>query len=233
MALINGSGIVVGQRGSSNLDKLTWQMSSRNKMVFEVTADPIRTTNLGIDSGTDPQSGYDAKRGGPTYQIHWDTQFSSVLSVQSLIGFSHTGVEIIPVTNGVKNACGVDTLSQNVPSLRRDPFGRPVTPNPLDEDNCFQSLGALTSGSYYRDQSDDRIRYTVRSDASYFLENFLGISHTLKGGFEAAHKKYTRTSPIGPSRPSTRPYDPVRGGSDSTFEPAAARCIEPCSSGES
>lgn len=183
-----GSALVVVTKGSRNLDKLTWQVSPRNKVVFQAQADPFRTGPLGVDALTDRESGFDAKLGGPTYQIHWDSQVSSVLSVQSLIGFSHTGLDVLPNTNGVRNSCGIDVEARI--GNRLDPYGH-AGGNPIDEDYCFESMTSRTSGSFFQWHSDDRTRYTVRSDASYFLENFLGISHTLKAGISAEKKRYT------------------------------------------
>lgn len=185
--LVGANSIVVVTKGSRNLDKLTYQLSARNKLVFQASADPLRIGPFGIDALTDPRSGVDYKQGGPTYQLHWDAQASSVLGIQSLIGFSHTGIALVPVTHGVKNFCGQDELGDA--GNRLDPFGNPGG-EPIDEDSCFETRTSRTSGSYPQDYSDDRIRYTVKSDANYFLDNFMGVSHTFKAGIQAEKNKF-------------------------------------------
>lgn len=192
---VGAANVVVTTRGSRNLDKLTWQVSPANKVVFQAQADPYRRGPLAVNALTDPQSGVDYKQGGPIYQIHWDAQASSVLSVQSLIGFSHGGISLEPITDGVKNSCGVDV--EATIGNRLDPFGRPGG-TPIDEDYCRETLTARRSGSFLERYSDDRIRYTLKSDASYFLENFLGISHTLKAGILAEKKRFSATDQYRP-----------------------------------
>lgn len=189
--LLSGGTIIDRTEGSLNTDKLTWQTSPRNKLIFQAQADPIRRGPRGIDNLTDPQSGYDYKQGGPTYQLRWNAQASSVLNVESLIASSHTGIDLIPITNGVKNGCAVDALG----SARLDPFGGPGG-EPLDEDYCFETRTSRRSGSYFFGHTDDRIRYTLKSDATYFLEDFLGVSHTLKGGVIAEKERYEATETL-------------------------------------
>ncbi len=185
---VGSGGIVIATKGTRNLDKLTWQVSPRNKLVFQAQSDPLRVEPLGVDALTSPDSGFAYKQGGPVYQLHWDSQVSSVFNIQSLLGASHTGIDAIPTTNGVKNNCGIDT--EYLQGNRHDPFGGPVA-QAIDEDQCFESYTSRTTGSYLERYNDDRIRYTARSDASYFIENFLGISHTVKAGVVAQKTRFS------------------------------------------
>lgn len=187
VAFLGTGGIVVTTKGTRNSDKVTWQASPKNKLIFQMLSDPLRVEPLGVDALTDPRSGYSYKQGGPIYQFHWDTQISSVFNIQSLIGASHTGISAHPTTLGIKNNCGIDIDYQI--GLRQDPFGGPVA-QPIDEDQCFESKTSRTSGSFVETYSDDRIRYTAKSDASYYIDNFLGISHTLKGGIQAQKSRF-------------------------------------------
>lgn len=189
VVLGGGRSLVLQTTGTRNLDKLTWQVSPRNKLVFQFQSDPLRTGPLGLDRLTDSDSAYDQKRGGPSYQIHWDYQGSSSLILQSVLGLSHTGVTFVPETSGIKNGCAVDLDAQGFPSSRRDAFGHPGGPA-VDEDYCFEELSQQTKGSYFRHYSDDRIRYTLKSDASWYVEKLLGMEHTFRGGLIVERKRY-------------------------------------------
>lgn len=185
VSFLSGGGVVDQTKGSRNTDKLTWQASPRNKLIFQAQADPIRRGPRGLDSLTDPRSGYDYKQGGPTYQLRWNAQGSSVLNVESLLASSHTGIDLIPITQGSRNNCVLDSLRTS----RTDPFGNPGG-QPIDEDYCEETRTARTSGSWWLGHTDDRIRYTLKSDATYFMENFFGVSHTLKGGVIVEKERY-------------------------------------------
>src|SRR5262245_1838277 len=187
VSLVGANSVVVVRKGTRYLDKLTYQVSARNKLIFQASSDPLRIGPLGVDALTDPDSGYDYKQGGPTYQMHWDAQASSVLSVQSLLGYSHTGISALPVSRGVKNFCGKDEFGST--GQRLDPFGN-LGGEPIDEDYCFETRTSRTSGSFPTQYADDRIRFTVKSDANYFLDNFLGVSHTFRAGVLAEKNKF-------------------------------------------
>lgn len=182
--------VVVVSHGSRSLDKVTWEIDARNKLVFQAQSDPFRRGPLGIDALTDPASGYDREQGGPVYQIHWDAQPTNSLSIQSLVGLSRTGIALEPISRGVRNGCGIDAYA--VIGERHDPFGHPGG-EPIDEDYCFESRNSRHSGSYFNDYSDDRVRYTVRSDATYQLSSFLGTDHVLKAGVLAEKKAFSST----------------------------------------
>jgi hypothetical protein len=141
--------------------------------------------------------------------------------VQSLIGFSHTGISRVPVTHGVKNFCGRDEIGNA--GGRLDPFGNPGA-EPIDEDYCFETRTARTSGSFFNDYDDDRIRYTVKSDANYFLDNFLGVSHTMKAGVQIEKNKYERTFRCARSRSSMK-RSLASAVSNPRRSPAAGRSI--------
>jgi hypothetical protein len=116
-----GGGIVVQAKGSTNLDKLTWLASPRNKLSFQVQADPILTGPLGVDAFTDPGSGYDGDQGGPTYLARWNANIGPRLAVESILAASHTVYDVIPVTDRIKNTCVRDPNGQR----RLDPYGNP------------------------------------------------------------------------------------------------------------
>lgn len=189
--LASGGGLVVKTKGSLNTDKLTWQASPRNKFIFQAQADPIRRGPAGVDSFTDPRAGYDRKQGGPTYQLRWNAQVNSVLNVESLGAVSHTGIDLIPVSENIKSNCFIDNPSVR----RREPFGG-VNGQPIDEDYCRETRTERRSGSFFLHHIDDRIRYTLKSDATYFMENLLGVSHTLKGGVVIEKERYSSTDVV-------------------------------------
>ena len=180
-----GSAYVISTEGTRNLDKLTWQIGTRNKVSLQLHSDPLRTGPLGVSALSGVGSGYDYKQGGASYQALWTYQGSSVFFVQTSIGVNRTSISTIPTTRGAKNFCATDEAS----TTRVDVHGRPGGA-PLDEDYCLNLVTSIRSGSYFRDYFDRRKRYTWKSDMSYYVDGLLGTVHTLRAGVIAESRAY-------------------------------------------
>ena len=177
LTLVGAGGLVTVYDGWRHLDKITWQVSPRNKLNFQISADPYRFGPVGIDARTDPSSGLDQTQGGPTYSIEWQTPINPNFTVKSILGWSSTGLGLEPLTQGIKNACVVDpyaTYPKDSPYRRKGP--------PMDEDYCYDMDLGRTTGSYYLDYADMRQRLTVKSDATLYVSSFLGREHTFDFG---------------------------------------------------
>jgi len=179
ISLVGGGGLVLTQERWRHLDKITWQVSARNKLTFQYSADPTKYGPWGIDARTDQRSGVNLEWGGPTYAIEWQTPVSPNFTVKSLIGRSSVGLSYIPLTQGIKNYCATD------------PYAYPYVPKdspdrrkglPIDQDYCQSLDTGTTSGSFYRDYADKRQRWTLKSDATAYVNNFLGKEHTFDFG---------------------------------------------------
>lgn len=166
-------GIVIGNTQWKHFDKLTWQVTGNNKLVFQYSADPFKWTNLGVDTLTPPESGYRYEAGGPTYAMRWQATIPPKGIVTSMIAYSNVGLDITPMQRNVINNC--------TSSLDEDIFQTAW---------CFNVNEGETSGSFYLDWHDERERFTVKSDAEYFVEKFLGMSHRLKAGLIVEDERY-------------------------------------------
>ena len=175
---LTGPLIITNER-SRHFDKLTWQVTGKNKLIFQVSSDPNKMGNLGIDTLTLPDSGYNLESGGPTYVVTWQAPISPQLLVTSMVAYSDTKINIIPMTYKKQNNCLYGEWNEYfVP-------GSTTT-------TCFDELTGETSGSFWYTWKDKRQRMTVRSDAEYFVEKFWGMSHKLKAGFIVEDEKYSR-----------------------------------------
>lgn len=183
--LTPGRGYVIATKGTRNLDKLTWQLGSRNKVSLAFQSDPLRTGPLGVSAIADVGSGYDYRQGGASYQAQWTFQGSSTFFVQTSVGMNRTSISYVPTTRGSRNFCATD----EDPSTRVDVLGRPGGA-PLDEDYCLNLVTSIRSGSYYRDYFDRRKRSTWKSDMSYYVDSLLGTPHTLRAGVIAESRTY-------------------------------------------
>ena len=183
--LAPGSEFVIATQGSRNLDKLTWQIDSRNKLALQFLSDPFRTGPLGVSTFAGVDSGYDYKQGGASYQALWTFQGTSTFYAQTTLGLNRTSVSYIPTTSGSKNFCATDEYGPT----RLDVYGNP-SGEPLDEDYCLNLSTGIHTGSYNLDYSDRRKRLTWKTDLSWYVDSLLGISHTLRVGVIAESRSY-------------------------------------------
>ena len=171
------SAIVIQNKRARHFDKLTWQVTGKNKLIFQFSSDPNEWTGLGIDTLTEPESGVNQKLGGPTYTITWQAPISPKLLVTSLMAYSDTGLDIWPMTYNAKNRCLIDPRNE-------ENFPGSTTAN------CYDLQTGETSGSFWYTWHDQRQRLTVRSDMEYFVEKFWKMSHRIKSGFIIEDERY-------------------------------------------
>ncbi len=165
--------IVVQHNQWKHFDKLTWQVTGNNKLIFQYSADPFEWSNLGIDTLTPPESGYRFEAGGPTVAMKWQATLPPKGIVTSLIAFSDTGVDVMPMAYNVRNNC-------------TDPLDKQVFQSAW----CFNVNNGETSGPFYLEWHDQRQRFTAKSDMEYYVEKFLGMPHRIKAGFIIEDERY-------------------------------------------
>ncbi|HEX6853176.1 MAG TPA: carboxypeptidase regulatory-like domain-containing protein [Candidatus Polarisedimenticolaceae bacterium] len=172
---IGGTAVNVNTTRQNMDGQLTWQVSPRNKLAFQVRADPLEQTNGGVSQVTPVDSSYSLELGGPTYQVQWTAPYSPKLFVDSLIAYQDTTQKISPTTSGVANDC--ITADGNVT---------------LEFANCFNVDTSTSSGSYPLTWDDSRQRMTVKSDGTYFAGQFWGANHEFKAGMIIENERYFR-----------------------------------------
>jgi hypothetical protein len=166
-------GIIIQNNQWKNFDKLTWQVTGNNKLVFQYSADPYEWTNLGVNTLTPPESGYMIDAGGPTFAMKWQATLPPKGIVTSLVAYSDTGLDVLPMKLNAQNDCA---------SELDDPIFRSAW--------CFNVNEGETSGPFYLNWHDERQRFTAKSDMEYFVEKFLGMSHRIKAGFIIEDERY-------------------------------------------
>ncbi|HZN54196.1 MAG TPA: TonB-dependent receptor [Candidatus Polarisedimenticolaceae bacterium] len=167
-----GTVATTGTKQFSTDNQLTWQVSNRNKIAFNMRADPRELTNVGISVTTPVESSLKNKSGGPTYQMTWTAPYSPSLLVDSTVAYQDTRVEILPTRSGVANNCvGV-----------ADPW--------LAGTYCFDALTGLVSGSFPLSQKDRRQRLSLKSDATYYKGRLWGAQHQFKTGLVVENERY-------------------------------------------
>jgi len=146
--------------GRRFLAKLTWQVSSSNKLTAQLRDDPFEFTNLGIGSLVLPEAGFTQEQGGPIYNVSMESVFSPRLLLTSRVAFSDGGVNLIP----------------NNPQDPTD--SSRFTSKGYDINLDTQSI----SGSFFRAFEDTRQRTTWSEDLTYFVDDFFG-RHDIQTGF--------------------------------------------------
>lgn len=173
-----GSAVVTQPlRQTINADQLTWQISQRNKLAFQFQHDPLEIENLGVSSLTPIESTQFRKTGGPTYQLTWSAPYSPKIFVESIVSWQDFELEFGPTRTGVTNDCGFETVTE---------IGG------LADGSCFSLNSGTVSGSFPFNWKDNRQRLTVKSDATFFVGNFLGMTHEFKAGVLVENERYFR-----------------------------------------
>ncbi|HEV8375338.1 MAG TPA: carboxypeptidase regulatory-like domain-containing protein, partial [Candidatus Polarisedimenticolia bacterium] len=87
--------------------KLTWQVALSSKLSLSVLFDDTTLDNQGVNSRTDPESGYSLRRGGPTFTLQEITLFSPVLSLESSVSRFDQAFSQTPTLDADTNRNGV------------------------------------------------------------------------------------------------------------------------------
>ena len=96
--------------------KVTWQVSSNNKLTFIGIYDDRELDNQGLDSRIDPESGFTTTRGGPTLTLTDTAIFTPTFSLDSTISRFDQGQTILPTTDPDTNGNGILTVD-GIPAM--------------------------------------------------------------------------------------------------------------------
>src|SRR5262245_14152982 len=169
-----GNAILVGKRTQSiNADQITWQVSPRTRLAFQVQSDPLDRTNVGVTTTVPEESGWSIGTAGPTLAFTWTAAYSPKLFVESQVAYQDHTFDIEPTTSHVLNDCVLGLES-------------------IEDAQCFNSENGLTSGSYYVNWHDHRQRFTAKSQATFYVGEFLGMRHEIKTGVIVENERYIR-----------------------------------------
>lgn len=160
-------------RQTINSDQITWQVSDRNKLALQFQSDPLEVSNLGVSTFTPLESSFRQEQGGPTYTLTWSAPYSPKIFVESLASYQDYELEYGPSFPDAKNSCGL-------------PFSG------LDGARCFDLQTGSQSGPFPQTWNDSRQRLTVKSDATFFIGNFLRMQHEVKTGIIVENERYYR-----------------------------------------
>jgi len=93
--------------------KVTWQVSSSNKMALSAIFDKQQLNNQGLNSRVDPEAGFTFERGGPTITLQDTAIFTPTFSLESTISRFDQTFKRLPTTNPDTNGNGVLTIDGN------------------------------------------------------------------------------------------------------------------------
>jgi hypothetical protein len=166
---------VVTEKQEIFSDQITWQVSDRNKLSFHYDSSSDEVSNFGVSSLIPPESALLVTEDTETYRVQWGAPYSPQIYVESKVAWTDAGNGVHPTTRGIGNDCIISSLSV------------------LQDSQCFNGETGEFSGSYWRDLSDHRQRFTVKSDATVFARRkYLGTNHEFKFGFSIENERYVR-----------------------------------------
>jgi hypothetical protein len=167
-----GTSILQDDQGIHS-DALTWQVSPRNKLGLQFSADPREQSNFGVSSTRPEEASLYRQFESNVYTLTWTAPYSPKILIESRAAWQDYNVVIQPTETGNKNDC--------------------VTgPAFLENAQCFNLETGVISGSYNQDWDDHRTRLTVGGDATVFAGRFWGGSHEFKMGLGLENERYTR-----------------------------------------
>jgi len=188
-----GAGVITqSDRGYQGLAKVTWQVSSSNKVALQGSFDPQRYGGLGLGPGVLPESDFVLTTGGLAASLKWTSILSPVLLMETTIARYESGQSYQPISS---------RFSPTKVTVRQQPGGVGFYAfYPCDQINCDRSIGTTnlyqydqntneTSGPFYFRDADQRGRHSIRSDFTLTLDDHWG-SHTIKSGFEFTGESY-------------------------------------------
>ncbi len=183
--LVGGRSFVQDYKELRNADKLTWQVTPKNKLQFEWRSNPAEIEPAGVNTLTPPESGYHAEQKGPTATFKWIAPFSPTFFWEATVGYSNIKLDATPYAPDSKNTCVSDDPNNAWPYLK-------------DYICTDQTLGGRVSGAFPEYYHDLRQRYSYQLDAEQFLERWLGGQHRLKFGLGLDRVRYERDDTISP-----------------------------------
>ncbi len=166
--------VVVNTEQRIHSDQITWQLSDRNKLALRYESNPTTITNFGVSSLTPASAAQIRGFEADTWSVVWSAPYSPQLYVESVAAWQDGGLSIGPT-----NAGGANTCVRGIPAIELA--------------QCEDVYTGQISGPYWRDFRDDRQRFTVRSDATFYPRRpLLGMDHQLKVGFIIENERYLR-----------------------------------------
>jgi len=170
-----GGGLVVSQASQEmHSDQVTWQVTPRHKLAFQLQSDPTHRDHIGVAPLVPPESTYTLDRGGRTASLTWTSPRSPRLFAEGILAYQDHTEDTYPQVPGVRNDCG------SLGRLRK-----------LRDAYCVVLDTGNTSGSWPLDSSDHRQRFTARAQVTYSPDTEK-VGQQIKGGFAVENERYFR-----------------------------------------
>ena len=175
---------VVGQEQGIHSDQLTWQVSPRNKLAFQLQRDPLKYENVGVGTYASVDTSHAIERGGSTTSLNWTAPYSARVFGEGLVALQDHQAEIYPQVPGVQSHCGLafpDDPDFPIPQFTK-----------LSSSQCTEIKTGRVSGSYPIDSRDHRRRFTLRGQVTVSPGSDGRVGHQFKTGFSVENERYSR-----------------------------------------
>ncbi|HXV74830.1 MAG TPA: TonB-dependent receptor [Candidatus Polarisedimenticolaceae bacterium] len=171
----------VPTRASAHSDRITWQVSPRNKLTVDLAKERVSLDNVGLSSWIGPDSTRSVRSGGPRYVLSWIVPYSPKILVQASVAYQSSEFEVVPSRPGAANDC--------IASLAAEP----------DRTACLDLTAAVVSGPAHHEWEQDRSRLSVSGQSTIYAGRAIGATHQLELGFEVHDDRFDRTIVRGPT----------------------------------
>lgn len=199
IVVFGGENFVQDFTRTVNLDKITWQVTPKNRLQLQYSADPFEVSPAGVDSLTPKDTGVNLSAGGPTFSLKWTATYSPTFFWESTVAFSDINLKQYPYNRAAVNNCFPDA-----PGL---------TPY-----YCLNLTSQRRSGPFFFDYQDFRKRWSYLFDAEQFVGDWLGGSHRIKSGFALERARYLQEQ-------SSKGFTTLRVIGGAAYDPLSPRPV--------
>jgi hypothetical protein len=165
----------------THADRLTWQVSPRNKLSFQFQADPRSQTNVGVSSVRPPEATFRADRTATQYNLTWTAPYSPKILVESIVSYQDLNTQQSPNSGGLTNDCASDAGGV------------------LSSAQCTNLDTGRITGSYPNSVDDRRQRFTMSGKTTIYGGRFWGMSHQFRVGINVENERYFRALTASPT----------------------------------
>jgi len=166
--------VVTGLSGEIHTDRITWQMSPRNKLAFRFASYPLTRTQVEVSSLIGPDSSSTLERDDRSFAVIWTAPYSPRILVETTIGYQELELNLRPSVIGSPNHC----VESSEPLLATA--------------WCFDTLAGPITGSATRLRDDSLEQFSLANRIHLFGGRFWGMTHQFKLGAGVENGRYRR-----------------------------------------
>jgi len=161
-------------QASAHSDRLTWQVSPRNKLAFEFAREDLSMSRVGVSSWIGPDSASSITSGGPRYALTWTMPLSPKALVETVLAYQNRSYETRADRPEATNNCVAEPDAE------------------LSGLHCLDLIAHGVTGPAYLNREQDDRRVSLQVDATIYAGRWIGADHQLEFGAVIEDEEFGR-----------------------------------------